>query len=334
MDPSGTVTSASAGSRTSPEACSQPIQNQPYTRVYSNDVFAGGGFAGSTCSNVAPIYGYQHPGTARGSSTQLAAFALGVISGFSSAQIKNPTTSLTFANTPGLGNFGGTQCIPDFYGAKPTATTAVTSPVDPSGFDGAYEYSGSDLTIDSGSPPIKIPPSRRIAIFASGNVYIRKDVQFNGAVPWTSQSEVPAFYVIAKGNIYIDPSVTQLSGVFVSQGGTIYTCASHAPPYTSAELYNSCTNGPAKQLTVFGSLVGQGIKLQRAYSSMRHSTDNESPVGPAHSCDIVGGSGVDPFQVCSAEWIIFDPSIYLSQPPFRSDPDLRFDAVTSLPPIL
>lgn len=102
------------------DVCSPPpsVSNQPYVRVYGNDIAAGGGFLGSTnCSAteshiltfMSPV-AMQVPGVAgdnqtgkSGSGGQLAAMALGDIEGFTSASMRTsaPTlpNGLTFANT-------------------------------------------------------------------------------------------------------------------------------------------------------------------------------------------------------------------------------------------
>lgn len=326
MYPDGSVRSVSAGNRTSAELCnsSNPVQNLPYMRVYTNDVFAGGGLIGSTCRNSAGIYAYQN-GTGRGSTTQLAAYALSQIDQFGSAQRKSPDFGLTFGNQAGYGNFDSTQCIPDYYGTRPDVTTPVSSPINISPLGtGGYQHNG-DATISGGN----INPGQRTALYINGNVHITGPTQFMGTY---RTNNTPTLFVIATGNIYIDPSVTRLDGIFIAQGGTIYTCASHPPPFSASELFNNCTSN--KQLVINGGLIGQSIKFQRAFSSLRHSTSTETPIGANHPCDVVGGVFASPLPVCGAEVINFDPLFYLSLPPFRSDSNRRYDAITSLPPVL
>lgn len=326
MYPDGSVRSVSTGNRTSAEFCntSNPVQNLPYMRIYSNDVFAGGGLIGSTCRNSAGIYAYQN-GTGRGSTTQLAAYALSQIDQFGSAQIKNPDFGLTFGNQAGYGYFDSTQCIPDYYGTKPDVTTDPGNSINinPLG-TGGYQHTG-DVNVTGGN----VNPNQRTALYIDGNVSITGDIRFPANY---RLNNAPTLFIIVRGNIYIDPAVTRLDGIFIAQGGTIYTCASHAPPFSDSELFANCTSN--KQLVINGGLIGQSIKFQRAFSSLRHSTSTETPIGPNHPCDVVASAFTSPLPVCGAEVINFDPLFYLSLPPFRTDSNRRYDAITSLPPVL
>jgi hypothetical protein len=171
----------------------------------------------------------------------------------------------------------------------------------------------------------------------NGDVYIDSPgITFANGWSVYPTNNVPALYVIAKGNIYIHPNVTRIDGVYVAQPGAspgiIYTCANHAPPYTSGELAGTCLN---RQLTINGAFVAQGVRLQRAFSSLRHGVPTtESPISAAHPCDVQNGVYTNPQPVCGAEVFNVDPVIYLAYPPMAPDTNKRYDAITSASPVL
>jgi hypothetical protein len=337
MRPDGTPTNVTGGLISVPETCAPttPVQNRPYIRAYTNDIMAGGGVEGGTCSNLGGIYGFITD-SRRGSTTQLAAFALNVIDQFGSSQMRNNPygTGLTFANQPTLGNFGGTQCMPDFYATKPASTVdsgstfAINNAAPASLKKQAYVHSGN-VTITGGN----INPFERYAYYIDGNVQITGDIQFVGNY---DLKKVPTLYIIATGNIYISPNVTRLDGIYVAQNGTIYTCDTDNAA-SAGELFANCT-GAARQLTVNGALLANRLNSQRAFGSLRHSTATEIPGGVSHACDITDSNY--PWiiavsrPVCASEIINFDPLFYLSLPPFKTDASQRYDAITSLPPVL
>src|SRR5581483_8139054 len=148
------------------------------------------------------------------------------ISGFSSASLQNNSPSqpnlLSFANTPAPldGSFGGaTHCIPDFYG---TPSSFQTGPYYVnSGADATHL--GTPLSVGAATPPV---------IYVDGDAVITNNILFSNASSYGSLSNIPSFYLIAKGNIYIDQHVNQIDGVFIAEpksgggGGRIYTCSS------------------------------------------------------------------------------------------------------------
>ena len=341
--------------------CYPPVMNEPYAHFFGLDVSAGGAFAnglGDQCSGgasgVGNIETFVKKGAplapAWGSSGQFAALATGDITQFSSASLRTPTrpkspNDLTFANTVSpLGHLGVNHCVPDYFATK-SASTPISSSAS---FDiGTASYNGngnsaveeqsaysspSGFTLkNSNGLGSGIAKGNRVAIYVTGDVYIQNNVQFK-QTSWNSIDDIPSFYLIVKGNIYIDPSVTQLDGVYVAQptstgGGTIYTCAPGTPAVSSlfanTDLYNNCQN----QLTVNGAFIANKVNLLRTANSVRNSLGGELPSGPGNC------AGHD----CAAEIFNFSPEVYLAQPGFNpiGGPSTgKYDYVTSLSPVL
>jgi hypothetical protein len=247
----------------------------------------------STSANKAyygGLMGFADGGARRGASSDLGAFSLGNIDanqaagsmyGFytgpaGAAPANNGTRSLSFANTgTGInsntnwgGSFEGTflqsNCIPDYYGTKQNTSPAPASSfpgVD--GADGQYLVSGTPYPLGGGT----VPAGKNIALFVNGDVYISGNIRYGAHTASTS----PKFVLVARGNIYIDPSVSQLDGWYIAQapaGGTsttndgkIWTChdSSSAKP-TDKYVRARCIDSP---LTVNGSLTAKEVILDR-----------------------------------------------------------------------
>jgi hypothetical protein len=179
-----------------------------------------------------------------------------------------------------------------------------------------------------------------LSLFVNGNIYIASNITFgtnNG--DWTinadGTSNIPSFYIVATGNIYVAPSVTELDGVYVAKtntsgsGGTIYTCGqSSFSPLPAASLYSTCN----QQLIVYGSFIGAQVNLMRTFGSLNNSTSTEDPNGGApRQCDN-GDFASD----CAAEIFNFSPEVYLSKPAIQAPNNgaTSYDAEVDLPPVL
>ncbi|MEO5627713.1 MAG: hypothetical protein ABIQ89_02395, partial [Candidatus Saccharimonadales bacterium] len=229
----------------------------------------------------------------KGASTQLGAFALGQIEGFysggnhsprQSAKAEGPVNGLTFGNygdptidlagnwdTSGQildpkrvvadgGKGGQYRCITDYYdvvskniGGAASAANPVTISSTAAGY---YKPVSGKLTINGGTI------SDKHAIVVDGDVYIHDNVNY---VPYGSASGIPSVYIIAKGDIYIDSSVTSLSGVYIAQPkadgtkGTIYTCANSTSYIAASQLKATCDQG----LIVNGAFIANQVKFLR-----------------------------------------------------------------------
>ena len=297
----------------------------------------------------------QNPGSGYvGSSSQYGAFSLGKIDGgsapngfYSDSQVTPSTPStLSFANLTSLspspagytgGLWGGTtrnsaQCIPDYYDTKkPTTTTALAS----GGFGTGNATGIAAFTADGTGSPFRlmsgdttIAPSADISIFVDGNVYINHNIFYAGH----NTTNIPRLALVARGNIFIDPSVTNLDGLYIAQpasGGTtgsddgiIWTChdgTTTAP--TGAYATTACIQN---NLTFNGAVIAKQVNLLRTKGDIAAATPGEA----------LGNANV-------AETFNFEPEMLIAGPFFPTDSDISgsgtsqpvFRSILSLPPV-
>jgi hypothetical protein len=349
-----------------------PVDNEPFFKVFNSSISSGGEFntvPAADCSKQGVLgawYYYEtayygnHRNDEYGSSSQLGAQALGPIVGFGTAQGDEFGTGaipygLSFANSSGDvkvdpdspdlgGNLGGQHCITDAPSAPDNTTSDIGNSVTVGSgalVNGAHSYSSGDLTINGGS----VAAGNNVAIYVTGHdVYISNPITYGA---WASTSDVPSFVlVVTDGNIYINPSVTELDGIYVAKAGTsadtdgkIYDCSDtpdgqffKAMP--TDELYDNCN----QQLTVYGSFIADQVNLMRTFGSLRDTADSlsdQNPIyGPTINCPSTGGSAL--YSTCAAEVFDFSPEMYLSNPAIAlpSNGAIKYDAITSLPPVL
>jgi hypothetical protein len=316
-----------AGDKRGDEVC-VVVASKPYAKVFGGDVSAGNGFAtaSSSCTTNqnASIVGWNRRDSAySGAGTEYAALVMNTLQDFATAQAGAAGSALApsglaFSNqgtNASSGNFatsvGSVSCIPDYYGAKPSTTTAFPGNV---GSLSTANYSATGTTTVNGGT---------LASGAKATVYVDGDVYINGNISYGSGwdlAHVPLFELVVKGNIYVSSTVTQLDGVYIAQGssgtgdGTIYTCATGPTPLAlDGSLYSTCNT----KLTVNGSLVAGHVQLLRTAGSLGQSTGGEG----------TGGSK-------AAEEINYNPSLWLAQPNNGGSSQGNYDAITSLPPIL
>ncbi len=320
-------------------------------KTYTRDVgFNGGG------SGAPPV----------GSGVQIGALSIGPIEGFNSAQLRgsSPTgsTGLSFANTANVGggslpnptlggNLAGTHCVPDYFSTKPkTGITADSSngPISLTGMSGTKYYTPASrtLVINGGT----INNDTNLVIYVSGNVRITAPITYANADTlngWGGLEHIPSLYIIAapdstpavnSGNVYIDPGVNQLDGIYVAQpepntnrGGGIYTCANGTSRFSYAQMLGNCHS----QLVVNGAFVAWQAYLDRSFGSLRNSSSGEYyQKGSNKAC---GDSGNTTFGDCAGEIFNFSPELYLTQPPMDSiggPTSGIYDSLTSLSPVL
>jgi hypothetical protein len=290
----GTVLSINTYQTSSQTSC-DTVQNRPFFKVYNGTVSAGGAFQSqsASCSNTdssGTTHGLidawnndtgQYPTSADyGSSTNLSAFALGKITGLASAQTSFTTTSppdlLSISNAspgvpptstdtyaPNLGgqfNTSGDLCLTDETQAASASApgTIITDPP-------ATDETIGNITVDNSSNA----NTRNESIFVNGNVYINGNITYQNPLGDNSVSDLPSFVLHATGNIYVSNNVTQLDGLYVSEGN-IYTCGTAYSVLPTSSIFSSCNN----QLVVNGSFVANEVKLMRTYGSLRDETPN------------------------------------------------------------
>jgi|GEM_PF-2812016 len=323
VDASGTIVTDNGQTidSSNPDNCDTAI-NEAYLQVYGADVQAGNGFdTGSGCTTGSgDIEAFNKGGSDyRGAGTELGAAALADIKGFATAQHNGfndgvkPPSGLAFANSgyPAGYNYGGHMagynvCMPNYY-SHHEGTALATSDV--SDLDGSYYVSGS-LNGLSGT----LKEGHRVVIYVNGDAYIDGSIVAfqSGAAAADIVDQLPAFMLVATGNIYINGSVSRLDGSYVAQGGTIYDCASRLNvPNTG---YDDCST----PLTINGSFTADNIKFYRTgdEGSLRFSSGDSGP-SSSNASEI--------FNYTPANWLT--SPIGLGEQP-------RYDSITSLPPVL
>jgi hypothetical protein len=300
------------------------VANQPYLKVFGGDVSVGNGqpTACNTNADAAISTWNKRAATYAGAGAQYAAFAMSTIGDFATAQ--NLTggaaepTGLSFANTasdPTNGDFGGSlgsvPCIADYYGKKPATTSNLPANVSAM-TTGAYAANGN-VTLNGGN----VNPGNKISVYVNGDVYINSDISYVGS--WNN-TNIPLFELVVKGNIYVSSNVHRLDGVFISQGGTIYTCATGfaAIDITDGAFFNTCHS----KLTVNGAFIADSIELLRTIASLGKSAAGETSTAAG-----VGNNAAEVFN--------FNPSLWMVQPIDDGNGTVdNYDAITSLPPVL
>ena len=283
------------------------VTNKPYFEVKNGDLTAGAGMnaGGTDCAvarnDNASIVSWNRgsAGNYGGAGTQYAALALNRLQDFASGQGSALAPGgVSFANTTegqlniagGLfgGKFGAVHCTADYFA---NATGVQSGP-----------YVLNAKSVADGTHQV---------LFVDGDVYVKGNVTFSGS--YANTAAVPSFAIVARGNIYIDPSVTQLDGFYVAQPasasdtkGNIYTCANdNVPAALNRTLQNSCSN----RLVINGAFVARQVWLLRTYGT-------------------VSGDAAESFNYSPELWLSAPFGNNLSQA--RSD----YDSITSLPPIL
>lgn len=321
----GTVDILDATKTVTPPACAI-YQNKPYLSVYGADVSAGGDFKGNgPCNKSADIKTYSRSGF-QGSGVQLAAFALGTISGFNSARLRTsdpqPPKGLTFANNgTNRGNFGVDHCITDYFAdAAILPEDNTTTAIDLSTLNsGSYHLKNSSTITLTGT----IPAGRRVSLYVDGDVRITDNISY-ASTSWTSFSDIPSFHLYVKGNVFVEADVEELTGMFVAQptgaaDGVITTCVNAGTNTAPAanQLLSTCN----KRLTIYGSFVARSVRFFRSNGSLRDATSIEQQASTSGAAEVFS----------------FSPDNYFVAPePVPGSPDdtTGYDSFTGLPPIL
>jgi hypothetical protein len=335
-------------------SCTLPITGISYFKALGGGVTSGESFkSGAACSAtpVAPLGGYtQHDvnsanSYAAGTGSQLLASASGFINGLvSGALLAGASTpapgspdNLTVANaSSGTYGYGGdsgltSDCLPDYYGS-PSSNPAPPAPGD---VDTGAVQAGSNKYYLSGNQTtagFSVPDGARDTIYINGNLYISGNVTYANSGGWTQPSDIPALTLVVGGNIYVDPAVTELDGIYIAQpnggvGGIIDDCAqSTFHPVLASNLYGSCNN----QLVVVGSFIAKHIDLLRTYGSLKDALTTDSFSTSSSSC--TNQPALVTTRTCAGEIFELSPEVYLS--PRSNNGAGDWQAITSLPPVL
>lgn len=313
---------------------------KPYFTANGADVSAGGGTDPGCANYQSPTADQREGGilafnrSLNGARAQYGAMSLGLIEGrgnpandfgFASQRGSAPSgNGLSFANSgQGAfannwgGLFGSSMCTPDYYGklsslsgvvSRNLATVNANDMNTLTGRVFSYTPPGGTLTINTGTVPVDADKS----FFVDGNVYITNNIAYAGGY---NASNVPKLAIVARGNIYVAPGVTNITGFYIAQldtsnnRGEFWSCrvnVGSAP--TPDELRNQC-NQP---LNVNGAVAAAKVHL------LRTNSDAITGAGPAgetfnYTPEMVIGGG------------FFDDGTRQNS--------VQFDSLISLPPI-
>jgi hypothetical protein len=316
----------------------------PYLKVFGADTWAGGAFAtaGLGCSssyrdpannggnvNTGGILTYAN-GAGGGSSDEFGALSLGSIDkgGTNGGFYSNKSdTSLSFANTTGadgglLGANTGEHCIPDYYGKLNSGAKVWT--LDNYSTTGQFT-AASNSTLAVGGPQT-VAAGTDLTLFVKGDVYIRNNITYASGY---TEANVPKFALVVKGNIFIDPAVTQLDGVYIAQpssgttDGVIWTCYDTSPSVPNSTAGKWIHDNCGQKLTVNGSLIAEQVNFTRILPA-----SNVTAGSP--------GSGETSGANNAAEVINYTPSMVIGGPFFNPNPSsssLPINNLISLPPL-
>lgn len=262
--------------------------------------------------NKGGIMAFVNQSFTAGASSQLGAFSLGLIEVNGNASGNwgffaggDGTGGLRFANDKGsaaIANYGGgifedarlsgsahqlTHCIPDYYTIKNTGAQALANPYTVNSLNFASGCTATSCKFLS-SPGASnqylnsnggLNPGKNATLFIDGNVYIASNITYAGGY---SDINVPKLAIVARGNIYVDPSVTWLDGFYIAQpksgvadSGNIWTCHDNSTTVPTGQwLYDNCRTN--SNLTVNGAFVAKQIQLTRVKGDVATATPNES----------------------------------------------------------
>lgn len=357
---------------------------RPYFKTFGGDVMSGGWFKDGAVCDIDPASNYQDgrnsvdhltggilayarsagagPSSAGGSSSQFAAFVLGLVDNsganfgfYSNGAMGGAVGGRTFANNA-AGPWGGyfqddqfdgvrqSYCIPDYYSKKPAdASTPVLGSLTSATGSGTYRADGTGNPYDLNLGPVNLPLGSNITVFVNGNVYIGHNISYNPSAAGATVDNVPKLTVVARGSIYISPNVTDLYGFYIAQPlpdcssapspcspapltadtGIIWTCH----PDDTAPLFYTwpITNGCDNRLVITGGLAAKQVNFLRIRGDIGGATSAEDSLPAAMASGNI------------AEIINYSPAIAIDGPFFSSTTSSelrnRIDSVISLPPV-
>ena len=229
----------------------QKCVDKPLVKVYQSDVSVGGRFGSgiNPCRDDDLSLGDPAPGIYAhglvgldGSSVEYAVYARGSIDAFYSKFKRgqdpppDPIQKLTFANDNASdiwgGNWGGQlRCMPDYWRQTQHLGTALGN--DKLDLTSLPQNSETYYKPLNGVLSLLVPSSLdlKTAIYVEGDLLITQNI-INNSSNLSKLNQINSIYLIVKGDILIDHSVTQIDAVLVampsdenhSREGRIYTC--------------------------------------------------------------------------------------------------------------
>jgi len=333
--------------------------SRPYFRAYGADTASGGWFnsGASSCSPSASTFqapdysgsslykggvmGYAKS-DGSGAGSQFGALALGLIEGSTGGEPYGFTSGssgyqkLSFANFSSLNptNFWGgllegsnahqaSHCLPDYFGTKQNSPKPYSGDISDWGpLNGQYIFNNSGITVTN-SVATTAAAGRSLTLFVNGDAYIGANITY---APGYTADNVPKFALVARGNIYIDPAVSRLDGLYIAQpdttnaatisnSGTIWTCHVYgADAPTAAYVSSACRT----KLTFNGAVVAKQVNLLRV-------NGDEASAAPGEAS---GSSNI-------AEVFNFTPEMVIGGGFFNSGGGNKYkiESLISLPPV-
>jgi hypothetical protein len=331
-------TSVSTGQRPA-EQCVR-IVARPFFSVSGGDVSAGNGFfVGASCTgdnnagikswnrdnNPVNAYGGGNAGLGAfvtqndgishfvsGSEATLATFtaAQGHLLSFANYNGAGYVAPTTYGDS--FGTFNDLPCIHDYQADTPVGsrTPKGASIPNPNSLAAGSYQGNPGMKIGNGTD-VTMTGGKRVVIYVDGDIYIKSNIFYS----YTQVSDIPMLVLVAKGGgIYVDASVHELHGVFISQknggvGGIFATCATN--PGVATSDYSTCHS----QLRVVGAVAAEGqLLLGRTYGSLL-----PHPVMPTPT---------------PAEMFEYSPELWLNTALGLTPVTLTYQAFTGLPPVL
>lgn len=316
------------------------IVGKPYLRVVGGDAATGSAAAAtsSLCSsNSGASIKAHNRGTLpfAGAGASVATLATGSISGFPSGQFANivlgtAPTALSFANTTGGmgGGWGSTvPCvgIDKFKESIPLPGDELTGRTVPAVNTQCYLGSGTQGSCPVGYHQVTTQQWRYTH---DGDIFISGDIKYSGGT-WGNVSDIPLFQIVVNGDIYIDNDITQLDGVFISVGGTIYTCST-AIGDKHTDTWQGDGSVCGKQLVVNGAFIADNIRFSRECATLNRSQ-------PFETTNYTGGTDPQYCQPAGSGTRASEVFNFLPEQWIKSSigpPGTKYDAITNMPPIL
>jgi hypothetical protein len=278
--------------RTSATPAAINVYEIPYFRAYGNDISAAGcedvpdaalrgSIIGSTKSGIIPLVTGGAGNKYAGAAAEYAAIAL---SG-------KPNTVLTgvFQNYAGsapirLQAFWGSNAVcPDTVYGKVIGTN-LPGIVDDTVTAGAYTLTsigaGNNRYISaSGNTAITgiANASGKQTIFVNGDARITSNIITPVSGSFDNKT-APVILIIASGNIYIDPGVSQVDAILVAQSD-IYTCSKSGDygQHAQGTVHETpALGGCRNKLIINGALNASNVHFQRSIGTRLLAPDNET----------------------------------------------------------
>jgi hypothetical protein len=250
---------------------------------------------------------------------------------------------------------GPTQTLRGQTGGNYTASINGVGGLD-TGAEKSYVYGTPTNQVNLTLTPGQIQNGDNVSLYVNGNIQITPvpggatSITYPGDNTWNVTSDttggivsnIPSFSLVATGNVYIDPGITELDGLYEAgidnSSGELSTCADDFTQVTN-DIFDTCE----KQLIIYGNFVANHINLLRTYGSLRNSTANEDPNNGPSSLTCTNGvvngvtnKNVGGQKTCAAEVFNSDPELNLSNPALEppNGGAIQWSSFTSLPPVL